>query len=491
MRHRCVQLLAGSLFLSLAVTLALPLFAQSRAVTADPNETTLAKWNDTPDAYFLTEAERQEWWTLKSDEERRQFIDRYWARRDPTPGTAENEFHDAIAKRIEAADERFRLSEVRGSMTDKGMVYVIFGAPSRMKDERVTAPSATDQSTRGGDGYEVNSTWYYDQARTPRVLEMLGRPALDFTFVTSPNRRRDQLQNPGLMKTLREQLAQRSIVSTVLNVTRPVATIIEASSTATIPADLMRQLDAARQLGDRPLRTASVWRNDGKPVALAWMTIPKRRENQGPLMLIGRVVDAEQRVVAQVSREVAPAEGFSTGGDTSVYAAQLQLPAGTYHADFALIEQNDNSAPVAKSSGRVVVPAEGTEFAVSSVLLTHEIALQPSMLSAVDLGRTPLRPRADATFNQKESVWYVFEVANPSDASKVAVTAKLRGEGEMKSIDLPPGLTPMSGGRYIGGYELPLNSLKPGDYTLYVTIADGGRQEVRRADFRIVDSAIR
>jgi GWxTD domain-containing protein len=472
------------------LAIALPLFAQHHASTNE-NESTLAKWNDTPDAYFLTEAETQEWWSLKTDEERRQFIDRYWARRDPTPGTPVNEFHDAIAKRIEAADERFKVGELRGSMTDKGMVYVIFGAPSHMRDERVTPPSAADPFTRGSDGAEVNSTWSYDQARTPKVLEMLGRPTLEFVFVTNPNRRRDQLQNPGLMHTFREQLAQRSIVSRVLNVTRPVAVIIDATTTAAIPADLTRQLDAAAEAGDTPLRTASVWRNDGKPVALAWITIPKRRENQGPLVLVGRVLDAQQRVVAQVSREVGPAEGFSTGSDSSVYATQLQLPAGTYHADFVLVEQNDNSAPVAKASGRVIVPAEGSDFAVSSLLLTHEIALQPSMLSAVDLGRTPLRPRADATFSKQESVWYVFEVANPSDASKVAVTAKLRGKDDMKSITLPTGLTPMSAGRYIGGYELPLGSIAPGDYTLYVTIADGARQEVRRADFRVVESVIR
>ncbi|HJQ38583.1 MAG TPA: GWxTD domain-containing protein [Thermoanaerobaculia bacterium] len=485
MRHRFV-LLACSL---LILVFTLPSLAQSNAAAA--TETTLAKWNDTPDAYFLTEAEQQEWWSFKTDEERRQFIDRYWARRDPTPGTPVNEFQEAITKRIEAADERFRVGEVRGSMTDKGQVYIIFGAPSRMKDDRVTAPSAGDPFTRGSNGNETNSTWYYDQARTPRVLEMLNRPSLEFTFVVDPNRRRDQLQNPGLMHTLREQLAQRSIVSTVLKVTRPLATIIEASSTATIPADVARHLDAAHEPGAAPLRTASVWRNDGKPLALAWITIPKRGANEGPLMLFGRVRDAEQRVVAQIAREVGPAEGFSTGADASVYAAQLQLPSGAYDADFVLVEQNDNSAPVAKSSGKVIVPQDAGGFAVSSLLLTHEIALQPSMLSAVDLGRTPLRPRADATFSTRESMWYVFEVANPTDASKVAVTARLRGNGEMKSIDVQSGLTPMAGGHYIGGYELPLKSIAPGDYTLYVTIADGGRQEVRRADFRVVEPVIR
>ena len=468
----------------LVLAIALPSFAQSDA-------TDLSKWNDTPEAYFLTETERNEWWTLKRDEERKQFIDRYWARRDPTAGTDVNEFRDAILKRIEGADQKFKMNELRGSLTERGLVYIVFGAPSRMKDDRAAAPRADELSTRGFNGNETTSTWYYDKARTPRVLEMINRPSLEVEFLIDPNTRRDQLQNPGLVHKLREELAQRSIVSNVLNVTRPVAMIIDAATSAVIPADIEPQLEAAHASGE-PLRSAGIWRNDGDPIALLWVTVPKRSANQGPLMLFARVRNSEQRIVAQVARETGPAEGFSTIGNTSVYAAQLQLPAGSYEADLVLVEQNDNSAPVVKSTGKVTVPASGSEFGVSSLLLTHEIATQPSMLSAVDLGRTPLRPRADATFSTQESVWYLFEIANPSDAAKVAVSARLRGRSDptMRTIDLPQGLTPMSAGRYIGGYELPLKSVIPGDYTLYVTIQDGGRHEVRRADFRVVEPSI-
>ena len=469
----------------LMLAIALPTFAQSAAMD-------LSKWNDSPEAYFLTETERNEWWTLKRDEERTQFIDRYWARRDPTPGTKINEFQEAILKRIEAADHKFKMSELRGALTDRGFVFVVFGAPSRMKDEQVTPPRAEDTATRGSNGAETNSTWYYDTLRTPRVLEMINRPSLEVRFVIDPNKRRDQLQNPGLIKKLREVLGQRSIVSGVLNVTRPVATIIDATTSAVIPADIEPHLAAAQTSGDTPLRTAGVWRNDGDPIGLIWITVPKRSAAQGPLMLFGRVRNSEQRVVAQVAREVSPAEGFSTNGDSSVYAAQLQLPAGSYDAELVLVEQNDNSAPIAKSSGKVTVPASGSEFGVSSLLLTNEIAVQPSMLSAVDLGRTPLRPRADATFSTQESVWFLFEVANPSDAAKVAVSARLRGGNDpaMRTIDVPQGLTPMSKGRYIGGYEIPLKSVTPGEYSLYVTILDGDHHEVRRADLRVVEPSI-
>ena len=161
MRHRCLPAAACSLMLMLVI--ALPLFAQGGDAA---NANALAKWNDTPDAYFLTEGERQEWWSLKTDEERSQFIDRYWARRDPIPGTPANEFREAIMKRIEAADARFKVGEVRGAMTDKGLVYIVFGAPSRMKDDLVTAQAASDPFTRGANGNETGPPVSSSKLRT-------------------------------------------------------------------------------------------------------------------------------------------------------------------------------------------------------------------------------------------------------------------------------------------------------------------------------------
>src|SRR5258708_37675126 len=42
-------------------------------------------------AYIITDEERQAFKRLQNDEEREQFVEQFWLRRDPTPGTAENE----------------------------------------------------------------------------------------------------------------------------------------------------------------------------------------------------------------------------------------------------------------------------------------------------------------------------------------------------------------------------------------------------------------
>src|SRR5262245_4379797 len=61
-------------------------------------------WAKAPEAYFLTADEKTQWAAVKSDEEAEKFIATYWAKRDPNPNTAQNEFRDAIQRRIAAAD---------------------------------------------------------------------------------------------------------------------------------------------------------------------------------------------------------------------------------------------------------------------------------------------------------------------------------------------------------------------------------------------------
>src|SRR6266851_7652399 len=65
-------------------------------------------WAKSPEAYFLTPSEREEWAAVKSDEEAEKFIAGYWAKRDPTPATTQNEFKDGVMRRIAAADEQFQ-----------------------------------------------------------------------------------------------------------------------------------------------------------------------------------------------------------------------------------------------------------------------------------------------------------------------------------------------------------------------------------------------
>ena len=50
---------------------------------------------------------RQAFKQFNTDEEREQFVEQFWLRRDPTPDTVENEFKEEHYRRIAYANEHF------------------------------------------------------------------------------------------------------------------------------------------------------------------------------------------------------------------------------------------------------------------------------------------------------------------------------------------------------------------------------------------------
>src|SRR6185437_7283174 len=83
-------------------------------------------WVNQDVAYIITDEERKAFRTLQNDEEREQFIEQFWLRRDPSPDTEENEYKEEHYRRIAYANERFA-SGVPGWRTDRGRIYITFG----------------------------------------------------------------------------------------------------------------------------------------------------------------------------------------------------------------------------------------------------------------------------------------------------------------------------------------------------------------------------
>src|SRR5712664_3111876 len=54
-------------------------------------ETPYKKWLTEDVGYIISDEERKAFKTLQTDEEREQFIEQFWLRREPTPDTEENE----------------------------------------------------------------------------------------------------------------------------------------------------------------------------------------------------------------------------------------------------------------------------------------------------------------------------------------------------------------------------------------------------------------
>lgn len=110
------------------------------------------KWDRTPEAYFLTRAERAQWKNVKTDAEAQNFILDYKAKRGP-------EWQKALDERVAAADKYFSAGETKGSETLRGKIIILFGPPSAIDQSGGKGKSAANegaspalQSLGGGGG---------------------------------------------------------------------------------------------------------------------------------------------------------------------------------------------------------------------------------------------------------------------------------------------------------------------------------------------------
>jgi GWxTD domain-containing protein len=87
-------------------------------------------WGESAVRFLMTKEEKADWSRLSEPAARGEFVALFWQRRDPSPETPENEYRDQVERRIEFADAHFAQGEKKGSLTDRGMVFVLMGPPS-------------------------------------------------------------------------------------------------------------------------------------------------------------------------------------------------------------------------------------------------------------------------------------------------------------------------------------------------------------------------
>src|SRR5260221_4277762 len=104
------------------------LFALGCAAAATPYD----NWLNQDVVYIVEPAERAAFERLTTDAERQKFIEQFGLRRDPTPGTAANEFKEEHYRRMAYANDRFRAG-VAGWRTDRGRAYIVLGPPDEIE----------------------------------------------------------------------------------------------------------------------------------------------------------------------------------------------------------------------------------------------------------------------------------------------------------------------------------------------------------------------
>jgi GWxTD domain-containing protein len=175
------------------------------------------KWLDEDVRWIITDEERSAFRQLSNDEERDQFIEAFWQRRDPTPDTIENEFKEEHYRRIAYANEHFAAG-IPGWKTDRGRMYIMYGPA----DEIESHPSGGSYERPMEEGGGSTSTYPFEDWRY-RYIEGIGQEVIiefvdtcmcgDYHMTLDRSEKDALLYTPNAGLTLYEQMGMANKTS--------------------------------------------------------------------------------------------------------------------------------------------------------------------------------------------------------------------------------------------------------------------------------------
>jgi GWxTD domain-containing protein len=430
-------------------------------------------WGKSAEAYFLTPAEKEAWSKVGTDEQAEKFIADYWARRDPNPATAANEFRDNVGRRIAAADEQFKMRTKRGSETNRGRLLVTLGLPSRVSTERaqdrqvddsggVTAPAIDTRATSFENSPAVIMTWTYGKEKFEPAL---GLSEVRVRINVDPQRGTDELMGAGPAEKAMAKIAEKSIVNPAGTAAAPapatgaapaaVAPSVPAAATgpatappppAAAPPAAPAAAAAAPAVAASPGGAAAAalpaaarsvlealtpdkkgeggfWAGDfrtitGEPFYALQFYVPNEKASQ-PLKFGGIVWNESNQPVGSYWDDAALVDVKSGSRTDKAFDRSITLPAGSYRGSFGLFPAA-GGPPVATSSAAFRVPERSDQFGVSPLILANTLTpltKRPAPTDPFVFGmEKPIKvePKADRKFAKEDSLWYFYAVSNPT-----------------------------------------------------------------------------
>lgn len=481
-------------------------------------------------SWIITKEEREVFLRLTTNEEREQFIEEFWRRRNPDPDSPENAFREEHYRRIAYANEHFS-SGIPGWKTDRGHIYILWGPP----DEIESHPSGGtyDRPPEQGGGSTTTYPW---ELWRYRHLEDIGdnielefvdpSGSGEFHLTMDPGEKDALAHVPGAGPSLSEIMgAPRSQrfsntngttlpapigglsagmdefdnLERYFKVQRPPGHLNELS--AMVTARVIRQqihmdyrFDFLRVTGDSvlvpitlqvPNRDLSFKSKDGVQSAV--------------LNLYGRITTLSGRVVQTfenvISCDVPDALFSSSANLSSIYQKAVPLRSGLYRLDVVIKDAQNGNVGVIDTALRVPLFEEDS-LEASSLILADQIRAVPTSqvgLGPFVLGSYKVRPRINAEFSAADNMGIFLQLYNlkldpQSHKSNVSVSYRVTKDHqqvwkqEESSEQLHQAREQITIER-----NLPLSSLAPGRYSLEVFILDllTNQTVTRSADFTV------
>ena len=502
------------------------------------------KWVDEDVRWIISDEELAAFKQLSNDEERDQFIEQFWLRRNPNPDSPENEYREQHYQRIAYADEHFAAGKP-GWRTDRGHIYIAYGKPDNIDSH----PSGGQYERPMEEGGGQTSTfpfevWHY------RYIEGIG-DNIDIEFVDScmcgdyhatiDRSEKDALKNvPGAGATMSEQMGQSTKADrfsgggleqlgkgpgTEGNQSKQFDRLDRYAKLMAPPPIKFKDLEAFMATGkilSGPPFLFDV-RTDYVRVTNETVIVPltlqirnkditftnKEGVAMGTVNILGRVSNLNHKVIQTFEDTVAvqvPSELLARKqNDMSVYWKSLPLRPGLYKVDIVI---KDVNAPDHIGTWRrsVNVPKyDDDHLAASSLILADQMERVPSRdIGAGNfvIGDTKIRPRvptgiaAPVTFHRAQSLNFWMQVYNLGIDEKskqngatvnYEITDLATNKPIVSSQELTNKLSPNSDQLTIEK-SMPLASLQPGKYQVSIKVNDGvSKQQIAESAPFIVD----
>jgi GWxTD domain-containing protein len=496
------------------------------------------KWLDEDVVYIISPEERSAFLHLATNEEREQFIEQFWQRRNPDPDSADNTFKEEHYRRIAYANEHFS-SGIPGWKADRGRIYIMWGAP----DEIQSHPSGGSYDRPSSEGGGETSTYPFEDWRY-RYLEGIGEnveiefvdPTMsgEYKLTMDPSEKDALLMVPGAGLTEMESMGlanktQRFNNTDGTHLASPMGMRPESMSEFS-RLDLYAKIQQAPPVKFKDLEavvTSRLVRDQVKfdyrfyflritsetvlvPITVQIPTSQLSfQEKQGvdsaTVNLFARISTLSGRIVQTfedtVKRDVPASLLQQAKAVPSIYQKAVPLSPGLYRLDIVLKDVNNGNVGVVNT--RLAVPRfEDDHLSSSSLILADQILPVSSKdigLGQFVLGDVKVRPKLDASFAAADGMGVFLQVYNlkvddqthKSDATVQYRVMKEKTTEPVLKFDIPRDKLPEHGEELTLENIITLGSLPPGAYKLEVAVTDNlTKQTITPAmDFTVKSSA--
>jgi GWxTD domain-containing protein len=489
-------------------------------------ETPYKKWLNEDVGYIISDEEKQAWKRLATDDERQQFIEQFWLRRDPTPDTEENEFKEEHYRRIAYANEHYA-SGIPGWKTDRGMIYIKYGPADEIEDHSSGGTYERPMEEGGGE----TSTYPFQQWRY-RYLEGIGTNVIiefvdptmsgEFHMTMDPSEKDALLYVPNAGLTMSEQMGMstktdrfnRTDGTHLGTGTQPLPesmnefTRLENFAKLQAPPKVkFKDLDAVVSSNIRynmlPLKVQADYMRITDSTVLTSITVQLQRKDlqfqqkdnvaTATVNIYGRITSIAGRVVNYFEDVVSvpvPAEllGKAIEG-ASIYQKAIPLPPGMYRLNVVakdVVGGNMTTYPMALN----VPHFEDEKLGSSSLILADLIEKVPTRsigTGAFVIGDTKIRPRMGDIFDRNEKLgiymqFYNFEPDEKTNKPNGSIQYEITKTGttDKPVLDYTEEVNQIPGAsstQVTVEKLLPLASLDPGQYTLTMKVIDKNRNQ--------------